>query len=570
MKSNSAWLIFRKCNKEILLLSLVLAYIIFKEIYCFVQLIMDAALDEAYSILWVFNLCAIFYFFALYIISYEYFYIFKRDYMEEAVRSITGKKEEKKQLWLLLKIHMVLITFFIIFNVLLCVMLGKSESIFIYHLIENIFVNAGMIGILAILLGKCISIVSNKKLRVFLLIFFAVMFSGIVDVIDMLFAELFIDFYKVRNAFALLPKNINFMPNLYVGFPVQIQRVVLICIWLLICHFIVSLYFWKKKKLIHILLFGMEAVAIIISVAFLAFPYTDLTETRVTPNGYLLYAQDYYIQQGHGAYSLEEAADFCITEYKMELSFYNQLYANVTMHIDNSKQDNYKFTLYHNYKIKIIENQNEEALSFSREGDYMCIQAGKHQTESITILYEGTGCPFYSEWKGAYLKAGFPYYPIAGYCKVYEEGGYKDCMPKTDAEFYVKINTLLSVYSNLNKISHNEWQGNSQGVTLIGGMVREEVREGITFISPILWDSSTRTRQQIQLTERMKMLQADYAEKESTGKITVFYLPYFQEAMQEIAYKDQIFVIDYTMSEFEKNYREYLESKRQPKDDNSD
>lgn len=70
---------------------------------------------------------------------------------------------------------------------------------------------------------------------------------------------------------------------------------------------------------------------------------------------------------------VSKPADFKIDSYDLEFNFRNDLNAVATIKTDDVK-DEYKFTLYHGYKISKITDGNNDELNFTRDSDYLTIK----------------------------------------------------------------------------------------------------------------------------------------------------------------------------------------------------
>ena len=78
------------------------------------------------------------------------------------------------------------------------------------------------------------------------------------------------------------------------------------------------------------------------------------------------------------------------------------------------ERDEFVFTLYHGYRIKKLEVNNEEA-SFERNGDSIIIKFPDCvKTFELMIKYDGCSGKYYSNSQAIMLPGYFPWYPLAG------------------------------------------------------------------------------------------------------------------------------------------------------------
>lgn len=433
---------------------------------------------------------SIFYFLILLVTAVQYFGTFQKYSMQEALDALSYRKGEKKQVLCLLLIHIVLTIFLIGYCICLYVVSFHASSDFLWHILINIVVNVGICGILALVIGKCLSIPSSNLLRVLLLTVIICMTSPIKNEINFL---LNLD----ASIIEIFPENSNFSVNGYLGYPVQIQRVAIILFWITVHLAVLAFYFHKHiKKILYPCLCILAAM---VCLGIFMMPRTNLT--GLGKESSLLYSQLHY--RGLQQFEKKEA-DFSVTGYQMDIKASNQLTFKTTLSFGDisTNEEPYAFTLYHGFQIKKIYTQPDDILSFQRDGDYLYVYAPAG-TKEITFEYEGTGCPFYGEYAGIYLPAGLPYYPIAGFYKVYDEKNIcfsQISLPKA-VPFEVHVDYYGKVYSNLakEKDSPNQKRGSKntenfsgtvKEVLFLSGFVKEIQYKGYRFLFPSSYNES--------------------------------------------------------------------------------
>ena len=117
-------------------------------------------------------------------------------------------------------------------------------------------------------------------------------------------------------------------------------------------------------------------------------------------------------------------------------------------------------------------------MNFDQNGDYVTVYAPMG-TKELNFSYSGSAGKYFSNYQGIALPGYLPYYPVPGFVKFYEAGQIvvnTDLEP-TDYEVYVDSN--MAVASNLPKTDDNTFSGNADAVSLYGGMIVPEEKEGI-------------------------------------------------------------------------------------------
>lgn len=183
---------------------------------------------------------------------------------------------------------------------------------------------------------------------------------------------------------------------------------------------------------------------------------------------------------------ITEAADFNVKKYDMKFSAFRKLKADVKIHIDKSDLSEYKFTLYHGYKIKEIANQNGDKLDFEQNGDYFTVH-GDGRVEFLNVKYSGYCKKFYTTYKNVFLPANFAYYPVPGFREVFSEetgASFVDMVLPAETEFNVEFDLSKRIVSNLNEISKNKFEGKGKSLTLLGGYTKEAQINGTTVYYP--------------------------------------------------------------------------------------
>ncbi|MCD8010857.1 MAG: hypothetical protein LUF34_08780 [Lachnospiraceae bacterium] len=191
-------------------------------------------------------------------------------------------------------------------------------------------------------------------------------------------------------------------------------------------------------------------------------------------------------RDSHGTGEVEEA-DFQVEKYDLSLTVNSTLEAEVTMKVSSTNLDSYCFTLYHGYEVSEILDEEGEALSFTRDGDFLDVQAPGN-TECITIRYSGNGNKYYANSQGISLPGYFAWYPMAGHLLLWDEesSSYTIHADFPETDFLVQISCGKTVYSNLSRVGENTFEGTTDTVSLFAGLLTEMEVDGVLYVySPV-------------------------------------------------------------------------------------
>ena len=189
----------------------------------------------------------------------------------------------------------------------------------------------------------------------------------------------------------------------------------------------------------------------------------------------------------------EREADFQIISYDMDLKLGRQMRATVTCVPSDGGLDSYAMTLYRLYQVDSVIDENGDALEYQQDENTLLIYGQEDGIRSFTLKYHGgpTGAScLYNNWYAVNLPGWFPYYPVPGWNKIYQNEGeyrYVDNRLKDPARFQIQLHADGKVYSDLKQEGNNLFQGESYGPTLLSGFVGErKLANGTVFIYPYL------------------------------------------------------------------------------------
>lgn len=325
----------------------------------------------------------------------------------------------------------------------------------------------------AVFIGFMFSFIKHKVICYFLIILIAL--SGIPflkDVISNIYSASGINIIKLFEIFTLYPSSMNWANYYHTGIVINNSKVELILFWIV---FSVFIFILKQKPTAVRYKAAKGTVCLILCAALMTgylMPFA-MIDMGNGPSG--LFANEEYYQYNEGCQT-EEAADFKVTKYKLDLSAYRILKARADIYVDKNNLSEYKFTLYHGYKVTKVTDQGGKKLDFSQETDYLTVlNSGNSNIEFISVEYKGDGNEFYSNHSGMLLTGNFAYYPVPGYRIVFERTGHQgilDCSLDYKTEFDVTVNNLSDVFCNLDEMEENHFTGKSDSVTVISGFIK--------------------------------------------------------------------------------------------------
>lgn len=161
----------------------------------------------------------------------------------------------------------------------------------------------------------------------------------------------------------------------------------------------------------------------------------------------------------------------------------------VSMNFGSSDINDYVFTLYHGYEIKRVTDLDGNQLEYTVSGDYITVHADSGRLDGMIMKYEGVSYVYMADGSHINYPEYYKYYPAAGKQAVFdtERANFVRKLPEEQALFHVKVNASYDVYSNLECVADNEFEGMASGVVLLGGVCTGKLEyNGINIIYPKL------------------------------------------------------------------------------------
>ena len=221
--------------------------------------------------------------------------------------------------------------------------------------------------------------------------------------------------------------------------------------------------------------------------------YSGLPASYYCSDNFISNDDDQWRYTIEGVKQEEREADFQIISYDMDLKLGRQMRATVTCVPSDGGLDSYAMTLYRLYQVDSVIDENGDALEYQQDENTLLIYGQEDGIRSFTLKYHGgpTGAScLYNNWYAINLPGWFPYYPVPGWNKIYQNEGeyrYVDNRLKDPARFQIQLHADGKVYSDLKQEGNNLFQGESYGPTLLSGFVGErKLANGTVFIYPYL------------------------------------------------------------------------------------
>lgn len=508
---------FRLVLKQFLktpVLCLVLFGYLFVSVWKIVESVYPYLQNETYHVARPFigSLSVTMYSFLVFLfLSFEFLNKIKTRSLEEVIDSSTRKIEARIYYIGVLVIFDAFATFvYWGYNVIMAKAMGILNGEYILFIGKAFLLYCFVPCLLAILIGTCISYINYKLVGYGLLVLFSYIFGRSFRFIICDINPTSKEYFKWGDLFTLFPTNEEYAPNFY--YPLHLESVdwQKILFWVLLALGIWVLLLLKRRGIVlSMVVWGICCVMLVMymqpsSAVFLGTGVFDAWTEY----------QEYYLNWHPVDENSFEKGEYQITSYQMEMHIGRELEAEAVMTVDQPKLFHYKMTLYHNYKISEIKDQDGEKMNFTRDGDYIDID--NHTGKSITkiyITYQGSCTTFYTSRQGIYLPAFFCYYPRSGYLPIYQKDCFLNFCLETPVDFDIQVHYRGKIHSSLKEVSKNHFQGNTTGVTLLAGLCIEETEvEGTRIIY------STLSRYDNPKHEKIKEQYADFIRKYIKGK----------------------------------------------------
>lgn len=451
-------------------------------------------------------LCFLLFLFWIFI-SFEFMRKAKEMHMEELLDAYgrSGKLVYLEQVCVLVFAAALLAINISVYYIVACFSLSVSDLL-TGEAIRLLVVNVWCLSFGAIGIG-CVLAKIKKRFwgYVTMLAVLFLILPNTIDFIGMLQRDYHIPVFFFRDLICLIPPDMSAVNDTLYGFPTETYRMAAMGFWVVFALLLFTWEFYKnfpKRRFIFIaVLVGLSGLLL-----YQAEVKGSVLLMKDHPEASLNEIVDYYIK--HEA--KDEAANFKITEYNINMTMGKELEAEVIMDLRSPEgMSCYRFTLYHGYKIKEVTDGAGAPLEYSREGDYLEVQSQGDRLSEICIAYKGHSSSFYANKKACFLPGFFPYYPRAGYRMIYDINKRKYVSHRDEkAKFHVTVDKD-HMFSNLRK-EGKTFEGVAENLILVNGYYKETKSEGKRMITYPLSEGEEQG-----IKERLKQLPTELEELQS-------------------------------------------------------
>lgn len=405
--------------------------------------------------------------------SYEFFYLYKRCYIDEALYSHKNGKTRILTSTVTVLLFIPALEFFSAFvlNFVIFLSSGMNDYSYLYHIFSVLFLYVFLGGIIPILLGVFFAQKTKRIVSYALMALIIFLVSSTSDFIPGGLSQVTkINFWESKYFLAyILPNDLEWYINHDYGMYAEIYRWNLIIFWISLLSFLFFKLCQIKKTALKAVLLSLTLLISTFNLVGYFYGGSHIEKgaqlDSISMSDYLFYTENEQKNQD---------PDFEVTSYDMDLSIYRQLDAEVSMTLSDTGLEYYNFTLYHGYNVLKITDIEGNALKYNREGDYVTV-IGNGNLQLINIKYSGYSPILYSNYQACSLPGFFAYYPIPGFYKI--TGDYTTYNPieiKSETEFNIRVDSARQFYSNLDEVKNekNCFVGVTSYPTLFSGFYK--------------------------------------------------------------------------------------------------
>lgn len=405
--------------------------------------------------------------------SYEFFYLYKRCYIDEALYSHKNGKTRILTSTVTVLLFIPALEFFsaFVFNFVIFLSSGMKDYSYLYHIFSVLFLYVFLGGIIPILLGVFFAQKTKRIVSYALMALIIFLVSSTSDFIPGGLSQVTkINFWESKYFLAyILPNDLEWYINHDYGMYAEIYRWNLIIFWISLLSFLFFKLCQIKKTALKAVLLSLTLLISTFNLVGYFYGGSHIEKgaqlDSISMSDYLFYTENEQKNQD---------PDFEVTSYDMDLSIYRQLDAEVSMTLSDTGLEYYNFTLYHGYNVLKITDIEGNALKYNREGDYVTV-IGNGNLQLINIKYSGYSPILYSNYQACSLPGFFAYYPIPGFHKI--TGDYTTYNPieiKSGTEFNIRVDSARQFYSNLDEVKNekNCFVGVTSYPTLFSGFYK--------------------------------------------------------------------------------------------------
>ena len=429
--------------------------------------------------------------------SYEFFYQIKKHHLQETVAisrmGLLGEKLYGILLFLVLDLVITACVFFVSMWST-TKWLGFFSREYFWLLIKLFVVQHFLTYAFAVLLGVLASTITSRVVSCSMMMAVFSCFSRVLFPVLITFADSSEPATHVVDILGIMGRNYVELSDMFYEYTTEAVNTQRILFWLFLCLFILLLRLTKGK-------YRWTAYGSLLCAAVCFCLYIQPSGERYcgSTSWNINNEQDYYYElffSGKKEYGYEtpeehkgigrkyKEADFKALSYTGDLTIQRILAADIEIEVDREQLPEYRFTLYHAYHLKKVQDADGNDLSFEQDGDHVLVKVGEgQQTKRIRFVYTGYSQRNVTTSQAIYLPGNFPYLPMPGWQEYAKEvvGNARTIAYDVKGlgyptDFSLSVHTKQKVYSNLSEEQPHTFVGRSEGVTLIASPFMRTVK----------------------------------------------------------------------------------------------
>lgn len=429
--------------------------------------------------------CTIFFLF----LSYEFFIKTKSSHMDECI-AVTPRGQIKlllSEMFLIIILILTITVTTVIYN-FIYPNTELHNSKYILHMLCSIFVYLFLVPLTGACIGACASLVFKRLSAYLFMITFVLLGSPLMSTIAYAVSEATmtkVNITPLFDLFNIFPLNLDYSPIYNFGISLLPYKLEAIFFWLFAAVCLTLFKILKPARFATKIITLCCTVLCVLNLVFFFLPSSKV-DMSFRVDGTLMSDHDYYSELYKSGYPDEQKAEFQVLSYDLDITVKNQLKAEAILKIDKDDLPVYRFTLYHNYKIKKITDQNNQTLKFKHNNDHVEVYSSDKSLSEIHFTYSGYNTRFYSNIQGIFLPGYFAYYPISGFRNVYssDKQHYSELLLSEDVDFHLTVNSNQEIFTNLEKNDNDSYSGRTNGLTIMSGFLKSTTVKGIEIIYP--------------------------------------------------------------------------------------
>ncbi len=433
------------------------------------------------------------------VLTYELLSLPGQCHMDESVDAHRATSHRHRLAALAVPTAVLIAAFCVYLLLRLTVVFASSMAgLLLWHVISAAILDILAPSVIAILLGLLLARKAERFAGYAAIVAFVFVIGPYSEIVPHVFsaatfdAALQVNVYPVFDLFRILAPDQTWSVSPLYGFPLEFQRWAVAGFWIaglsgLSLPFVLRST-WRGAE------YASASLLLIAALLFSAALMPSSTLRRdLRPDATDMADMSYYDRLGtEPPEQLDVRPGFRVAAYDMRFSADRALDAVVSVDLaDDAHGDAYRFTLYHGYKITSVSDSQGNALTYSRDGDYVTVRSTAVH-ERITFRYRGDGGARIANYQCVFLPGYFPYYPIAGFVPLWDRQTHRlietrrtDGVP---ADFSVEFDAHVPVTSNLPETG-GRFVGRSYAPTFVGGLIaRQEILgHGVVFYPAGSW-----------------------------------------------------------------------------------